>query len=75
MTARLLLASGSPRRRELLERLGLEFDMAAPDIDETPLPGEDPIAYVRRLALEAGDAFKAHGAVRLLLGLALGRAQ
>jgi septum formation protein len=47
---RLLLASGSPRRRELLERLGLEFDFVVPDVDETRFPEEAPAAYVERVA-------------------------
>ncbi len=48
----LVLASASPRRRELLERLGLRFTVRSADIDETPLPGEAPDAYVLRLARE-----------------------
>jgi len=55
-TTPLLLASGSPRRRELLEQLGLRFAVAAPDVDETPLPGEAPVAYVQRLAVEKAHA-------------------
>ena len=47
---RLVLASESPRRRELLERLGLEFDIVAPDVDETRFPDEAPAAYVERVA-------------------------
>ncbi|HJQ92501.1 MAG TPA: Maf family protein [Acidimicrobiia bacterium] len=47
---RLVLASGSPRRRELLERLGLDFDVVAPDVDETRYPDEAPAAYVDRVA-------------------------
>lgn len=47
---RLVLASGSPRRRELLERLNLVFDVHPPGIDESRLPGEPPPAYVERLA-------------------------
>jgi septum formation protein len=47
----LVLASTSPRRLELLARIGLEpARIAAPDIDETPLKGELPRAYVARLA-------------------------
>jgi septum formation protein len=47
----LVLASTSPRRRELLARIGLTpARIAAPDIDETPLKGELPRAYVARLA-------------------------
>jgi septum formation protein len=48
---KLRLASGSPRRRELLEQLGLELEIAPADIDETALAGESPIEYVGRLAL------------------------
>ncbi len=46
----LILASSSPYRRLLLERLGIPFTVAAPDIDERPLPGEPPEAMVLRLA-------------------------
>ena len=49
---RLVLASASPRRRELLGQLGLAFDVSAADIDETPHQGEAAIAYVLRLARE-----------------------
>jgi septum formation protein len=48
----LLLASSSPRRRDLLERIGLSFATARPDIDETPLPNERPDLYVARLSRE-----------------------
>ncbi|WP_028455631.1 Maf family protein [Chitinilyticum litopenaei] len=48
----LYLASGSPRRRELLAQLGVTFDIIRADIDETPLPGEGVEAYVLRLARE-----------------------
>jgi septum formation protein len=46
----LILASASPRRRELLEQIGLTFTVETADIDETPRLAEDPIAYVKRLA-------------------------
>jgi len=46
----LILASGSPYRKTLLERLGLQFSCAAPDIDETSLPGESGFDLTRRLA-------------------------
>jgi len=52
----LVLASASPRRRELLEMLGLVLVVAAVDIDETPLPGERPADYVRRVAGAKCDA-------------------
>ena len=47
---RLVLASLSPRRRELLSRLNLIFEVDPPGIDESRLPGEPPAAYVERLA-------------------------
>jgi septum formation protein len=46
----LYLASGSPRRRELLTQIGVAFRAVSADIDETPLPHESPSAYVERLA-------------------------
>jgi septum formation protein len=54
--ARLVLASASPRRRELLTQAGFEFDVQPADIPEEVLPGEDPIAYVTRLAREKAEA-------------------
>jgi septum formation protein len=47
---RLILASTSPYRRQLLERFGLPFAALAPQVDETPLPGEPPARTARRLA-------------------------
>jgi septum formation protein len=47
---RLVLASTSPYRRQLLERLGIRFTVAAPDVDENLLPGETAIDLVNRLA-------------------------
>jgi septum formation protein len=52
----LVLASASPRRRELLERLGLALLVAAADVDEAPLPGERATDYVRRVAGAKCDA-------------------
>ncbi|MFJ4384456.1 Maf family protein [Pseudomonas sp. NPDC089408] len=46
----LYLASGSPRRRELLTQIGVPFSLVSAPIDETPLPGESAPAYVERLA-------------------------
>ncbi len=46
----LVLASASPRRRELLAQVGVKCAVQPADIDETPLPGEPPEAYVLRLA-------------------------
>ena len=50
--ARLVLASSSPRRRDLLAGLGLEFQVMPSDIPEDPLPGESPQEMVRRLSVE-----------------------
>jgi septum formation protein len=47
----LILASASPRRRELLERVGVPIAVQPADVDETPHAGEDPRAYVARIAL------------------------
>ena len=44
------LASSSPRRRELLRQIGVQFDLVSANIDETPEPNEDPGHYVIRLA-------------------------
>ncbi|EJT84938.1 Maf family protein [Pseudomonas asiatica] len=46
----LYLASGSPRRRELLTQIGVPFSVVSAPIDETPLPNESAPAYVERLA-------------------------
>jgi len=53
---RLLLASGSPRRRELLHQIGVAHEARAVDIDETPHPDESPEDFVRRLACEKAQA-------------------
>ncbi len=49
---RLVLASASPRRSELLGSVGLQFDIVPADIDESTLPGEAPSDYVSRLSNE-----------------------
>ena len=46
----LILASGSPRRRELLTQIGVPFIVISAPIDESPLPSESAPAYVERLA-------------------------
>jgi septum formation protein len=53
---RLLLASASPRRRELLALLDRPFEVVAADVDETPRPDESPESLVERLALEKAAA-------------------
>jgi septum formation protein len=52
----LVLASRSPRRRQLLEMLGLPVVVAHADVQEVPLPGEAPEAYARRLARDKARA-------------------
>ncbi|PVZ12344.1 MULTISPECIES: nucleoside triphosphate pyrophosphatase [unclassified Pseudomonas] len=56
----LYLASGSPRRRELLTQIGVPFSVISASIDETPLPGEAAQAYVERLALAKAQAGALH---------------
>ncbi|EST16779.1 septum formation protein Maf [Pseudomonas putida S610] len=55
----LYLASGSPRRRELLTQIGVRFRVASAPIDETSLPGESAEAYVERLAKAKAAAGRA----------------
>src|SRR5262244_2690965 len=55
----LVLASASPRRRELLEQLGLVLEVTPANVDETPRPGERPADYVRRVAAVKCDAVAA----------------
>jgi septum formation protein len=59
VTIPLILASGSPRRRELLTALGLGFQVLVADVDESRLPGEEPAAMARRLALAKAEAVSA----------------
>jgi septum formation protein len=54
--APLVLASASPRRRELLQQLGVPFSCQPADVDETPRDGEAPGDYVARLAREKAEA-------------------
>ena len=52
----IVLASGSPRRKQLLEMLRIPFRVIAPDVDEHVLPGERPDAYVTRLSRAKAEA-------------------
>lgn len=65
---RLVLASTSPYRRELLARLGVPFEVAAPDVDESPLPGEAPDATAQRLSLLKAQAVAARFPDALIIG-------
>lgn len=80
LPCRLQLASSSPYRRELLSRLRIPFDVVAPDVDETPYPGELPTALSMRLALAKAQAVACTGTwtigsdqVATLNGLPIGK--
>jgi septum formation protein len=65
---KLILASSSPYRRLLLERLGIAFETASPDIDEDPLPGESPEAMALRLAEAKARRIAAERTDALIIG-------
>lgn len=65
---RLVLASTSRYRRELLGRLCLPFDVVSPDVDETPRPGETPGALALRLAREKAEAVAARHPDAIVIG-------
>lgn len=56
MSVQLILASASPRRKELLAQIQVSCHVCAVDIDETPYPNESPLAYVQRVAAEKSAA-------------------
>lgn len=60
---KLVLASGSPRRAEILSRLGITFETRPPEVDESRLPDEAPGVYVERIARDKALAVAAPGAV------------
>lgn len=65
---KLILASTSPYRRDLLQRLRIPFDVAKPDVDETALPGEAPEALATRLARAKALAVASHAGDAWVLG-------
>ena len=65
---KLILASGSPRRAEILNSVGWEFVKHVPDIDESERNGETPGDYVVRLACEKAEAVAAHWPDEIVLG-------
>lgn len=67
-TRQLILGSTSRYRRELLERLGIPFQVAAPDVDETPLPQEAPRVLAERLALAKAKAVAAQFPQAVVIG-------
>lgn len=64
----LILASASPRRRELLAQIGVSFTTQSADIDETPKPDEEPGNYVERMAIEKARTVAACNPDKLVLG-------
>ncbi|CAM3954353.1 Maf family nucleotide pyrophosphatase [Bordetella tumulicola] len=65
---RLILASSSPYRRELLSRLRLPFEAISPDVDETPRPGESPAELALRLSVDKAMAVAANHAGSIVIG-------
>ena len=65
---KLILASSSPYRRELLERLRISFEVIAPEVDESPRPGETPEKLVERLAVEKAQKIAAQRPDALVIG-------
>jgi septum formation protein len=65
---KLLLASASPRRAEILRAVGWPFEACPVNIDESPQPSENPVAYVERLAREKAEAAMTQRAPRIVLG-------
>jgi septum formation protein len=59
MSIQIILASASPRRKELLDQIKVIYKVYPVDLDETPLPNEAPLDYVQRLAAEKSAACKA----------------
>lgn len=68
MSASIVLASTSPFRRELLKKVVQNFAVAAPLVDETPLPEEAPEALVERLAIAKAKALAANYPAHVLIG-------
>lgn len=65
---KLILASTSPYRKELLARLNLKFDSVAPEVDETPLANEQPTDTARRLAQAKAQAVRSRHPGALIVG-------
>src|SRR5215469_15406352 len=65
---KLILASGSPRRQELLREAGIDFESRSPDICEDQNPGEAPVDYTLRLAQEKADSIARRFPQEFVLG-------
>lgn len=68
MAVRLVLASGSPRRADILRQLGLDPDVQPAEVDEAYLPGESPPEHVERLARDKASAVAAGRTDALVVG-------
>jgi len=64
----IILASTSPFRKQLLGKTGLDFITAAPEVDETPYPGEQAAELVERLALAKANAIARHNPKAIVIG-------
>lgn len=64
----IVLASGSPRRAEILSSVGWAFTKEVPDVDETEFAGEDPAEYVQRLAKTKAETIAGSNSDRIVLG-------
>lgn len=64
----IILASGSPRRSEIMESVGWKFTKDVPDIDETEIPGESPDVYVQRLAKTKAETIALRHVGEIVLG-------
>ncbi len=65
---KLILASGSPRRAEIMNAVGWEFDKIVADVDETEFPNENPSDYVMRLAKTKAETVAVNYSNRTVLG-------
>lgn len=68
MNLAIVLASSSPYRRELMQRLAIPFSYSSPNVDETPLAGENPLTLCQRLAQAKAQALAAQYPTHLIIG-------
>lgn len=68
LPARVILASQSPRRRELLSLVGIPHDVRPADVDESALPGEEPATHAERLARSKAEAIAAREPGAVVIG-------
>lgn len=68
LTMKLLLASSSPYRQQLLHRLKIPFATASPNVDERILAGEQAVDYVKRLAISKAQALREHWPEHWIIG-------